>query len=78
MEKHFPKIAFREPVGGFRGNKPAFDGALLHAIVVDSPAVIFHFDVDVVAAVVGAQHDVPGGGFARRSTLGALLDAVRH
>ncbi len=78
MEKHFAKVAFRQPISGLRGNKAAFDGALLHPIVVDSPTVIFHFDVNVVAAVVSAQHDIPRGRFSRGDTVGALLDAVRH
>ena len=61
MEKHFAKIAFRQPVGGLLGNKPPFDSALLHSVVVDSPAVIFHLDVNVVATVVGAQQDISSG-----------------
>ena len=78
MEEHFAKIAFCQPVRSLLRNKAAFDGALLHSVVVDSPAVIFHFYVDVVSAVISAQHDIPRGWFARGRTISALLDAVRH
>ena len=78
MEEYLPKIAFRQPVGGLLGKKPAFDRALLHALVIDSTAVIFDLDVNVVPAVVGAQHDLPGGRFASGDAVAAVLDAVRH
>src|SRR5260370_39077050 len=78
MEQHLSKIAFREPVGGLLGNKPAFDCALLHALVINSTTVVFHLDVTVVAAVVRAQHDISSGRFAPVDAVRALLDAVRY
>src|SRR5260370_33587140 len=78
MKEHRPKVALREPVRGFFGNKPALDGSLLYALVIDSAAVVFDFNVNVVAAMIGAQHYVSGRRFAAGRAVGALLDAVRH
>src|SRR5579883_1372933 len=58
VEKHFAEIAFGEAIGGFRADEAAFDGALLDALVVDAAAVVFDFDIDVVAAVIGAERDL--------------------
>src|SRR5260370_34952199 len=78
MEKHLPHVTLGKPVGGLLGNQPTFDRALLHALVIYSTPVIFDFDVNVVAAVIGAQHDIPRGRFARSGAVSALFDAVRH
>ena len=78
MEKHFTQIAFRKPVGGLLGNKATFECALLHALVIDSTAVILNFDVDVIAAVVGTQHDIASRRFSRRYAVSTLLDAMCH
>jgi len=40
---------------GFVRNQAALDRALLHAFVVDAAPVVFHFDVNVIAAMIGAQ-----------------------
>ena len=77
MEEHFAHVAFGEAIGGFHRNQAALDGALLHAPVVDPAAVVLDFNVDVVAAVIRAQHDFSRGRLSRGGTIVAVLDSVR-
>ena len=52
---------------------------MFHAIVVDATAVVFDFDVDVIAAVISAEGDFAWFGFAgaaRRRELDAVGDGV--
>src|SRR5581483_2838864 len=76
MEKHFAKVTLGEAAGGLGRNESALDGALLHAFVVDAAAIIFDFDVDVIAAMVGAQEDSASFGFSGGETVGRRLDPV--
>src|SRR5260370_25640672 len=78
MEKALPNTARRTPVGCLPRNYPAFDRNLVQASLIVSAAVIFDFDVNVIAAVVGAQQDISGRRLARGNAVNALLDAVRH
>src|SRR5262245_31477718 len=57
MEKHFAELALRQLVGSFLGNDHATNGALFDTLVVNSPAIIFDYEVDVVAEMIGAQRD---------------------
>src|SRR5438105_15587942 len=78
MEEHFAQVALGEPVSGFHRNEAALNGAFLDAVVFDAPAIIFDFDVDVIAAVIRAQHDLPGFRFVGNNAIAARLYAVRH
>src|SRR5262249_5040106 len=69
MEQHLAKVAFREAVRGFRRDQSALDGALLHTLVIDAAAVVFDFDVDVIAAMVSTQRDLTRFGFATRDAI---------
>ena len=78
MEEHFAHVAFCEPVGGFHGNQAALDGALLHALVINAAAIVLDFDIDVVAAVIGAQRDFSGARLACRNAIAAELDSMGY
>src|SRR5215831_32101 len=78
MEKHFAQLAFRQLIGGFLSNDTAINCALFDAFVVNSPAIIFDFDVDVIAAMIGAQCDSADFRFAgERAPIGEF-DSVRN
>ena len=57
VEQHVAKFAFGQPAGGFMGDQAAFDCALLDALVIDAATVVFDFNVDVIAAMIGAKDD---------------------
>ena len=77
MENHLAQIAFGKAVGGLGRDESAFDGGLAHAVVVDAAAVVFHFYVDMVSAVVGAQGYPAGVRLAGRLALIGKFDTVR-
>ena len=76
--KHFAQIAFGETARGFLRNETGFDSALLHAFVIDPAPVVFHFNVDVVAAMVGAQDDLTLFGLASTDAIFGAFDSVGH
>src|SRR5258707_1338236 len=78
MEQHFAKVTFRQPVRGFVRNQAALDRALLHAFVVDAASVVFHFDVNVIAAMIGAQGNFAFFGLSLRRANLRQFDSVRH
>ena len=77
MEEHLTKIALRETVSRLRGNKASLNRAVLHALVINTAAVIFDFDVNLIAAVIRAQHDVPRWGLPSADSFAAVFDTVR-
>src|SRR5215472_6531459 len=77
VEKLFAQVAFGEAIRGFVRNEAAIDGTLLDTGIVNAAAVVFDFDVDVVAAVVGAEGDLALLGFARGGADLREFDAVR-
>src|SRR5258707_475399 len=77
MKEHFAEIAIGEAVGGFGRDEAALDGAVLHAFVIDAPTVIFDFDVNVIATMIGAQRNFSGFRFSGGAALGSIFDAVR-
>ena len=76
VEKHFAEIALGEAIGGFRRDEPAFDSTLFDAFVVDAAAVVLDFDVDVVAAMIGAQRNFADFRFAGCDSIRGSFDAV--
>src|SRR5439155_19154830 len=52
-------------------------GSLLDAFVVNASAVVFDFDVDMVAAMISAQGDATGLGLAREGAALRKFDAMR-
>jgi len=62
----------------FRGDEAALDGAVLHALVIDATAVVFDFDVNMIAAMVGAQGNFAGFRFSGGAALGSVFDAMRN
>src|SRR6266850_1496266 len=78
VEKHFAKVALRQPVRGFGRYEAALDRALLHTLVINSPPVVFHFNIDVIAPMVSAQRDVSRCRLACGRTVVAVLDTVRY
>src|ERR1700730_10694616 len=77
MEEHLAKTAMGEPIRCLTRDEAALNGAVLHAIVIDAAAVVFDFDVNVIAAMVGAQGNFTSFGFSGGAALGDVLDAVR-
>src|SRR5882757_9258906 len=77
MEEHLAEIAVGKPVGRFGRDEAALNGAVLHAFVIDATAVVFDFDVNMIAAMVGAQENFAGFGFSGGTALGSVFDAVR-
>src|SRR6267154_6694908 len=77
MEEHLAEIAVGKPVGRFGRDEAALDGAVLYAFVIDAAAVVFDFDVNVIAAMVGAQGNFAGFRFSGGAALGGIFDAVR-
>src|SRR5262249_19085411 len=73
---HFAEVAFGEAIGGFGRNEAAFDGGLLDALVVDAAAVVFDFDVNVIAAMIGAKRDSADFRLADGDAIDGMLDAV--
>src|SRR5882724_1859087 len=63
MELHFPKFSFGKTAGCFVRDKATIDSALSYAVVVDTAAVVFDFDVDVITAVIGTESDTADIGF---------------
>ena len=55
-----------------------FDGRGADFVVVDTAAVILHFDKDVVAAVIGADSDIAVIAFALVYLSSVALKAVRN
>src|SRR6266404_6106355 len=76
MEEHFTEVAIGEAVRGLGRDQAALDSALLHAIVIDAAAVVFYFDVNVIAAMIGAEGNFAGFGLSGGAAFGAMLDAV--
>ena len=76
-EKHFAEFAFGEPVGGDRATRARRSMAAADAIVIDAAAVVFDFDVDVVAAMIGADETRAVFGFASVAARVGVFDAVR-
>src|SRR5271155_198010 len=76
MEKHFAEVALGETIRGFRRNKPALKGAQFHAFVVNTAAVVFHFDVNVIAAVVGTKRNLPHFRLASSDAIFGPLDSM--
>src|SRR4029077_5059989 len=76
MEEHLAEIAIREAVRGFGRNETALDGAQLHAIVIDAAAIVFDFDVDVIAAMIGAEGNFSRFGLSRGATDVGVLNAM--
>src|SRR5438309_8368716 len=58
MEKQFEQIAIRESLRLVRGVQPQFDGSLADAFVINSPPIVFHFDINVIAAMVSAYRNI--------------------
>src|SRR5215472_6842318 len=77
VEKLFAQVAFGEAIRGFVRNEAAIDGTLLDTGIVNATAVVFDFDVDVVAAVIGTEGDLALLGFARGGADMREFDAVR-
>src|SRR5712672_3899432 len=77
MEEHLAEIAVGKPVGRFGRDEAALDGAVLYAFVIDAATVVFDFDVNVIAAMVGAQGNFAGFGFSGSAAVGRVFDAVR-
>src|SRR5712672_1025322 len=77
MEEHLAEIAVGKPVGRFGRDEAALDGAVLYAFVIDAATVVFDFDVNVIAAVIGAQGNFAGFGFSGSAAVGRVFDAVR-
>src|SRR5437016_2651728 len=78
MEQHFPKFPFGKIAGCFMRDKATIDGALSHAGVVDTAAVVLDFDVDVIAAVIGSESDAADFGFVSFATAFRQLDSVSN
>src|SRR6266403_5923798 len=77
MKEHFAEIAIGEAVGRFGRDEAALDSTVLYAFVIDAAAVVFDFDVNVIAAVIGAQGNFAGFRFSGGAALGSVFDAVR-
>ena len=54
------------------------DYALPNALVVDSAAIVFDFNKNVISAVVGANRNVSFVGFTGGLAKFGVFDAVRH
>src|SRR5260370_41952060 len=76
MEEQLAEIALGEAIGGFGRNETAFECALLHALVIDAAAVVFDFDVDVIAAMISAEGDFAGFGLASGAAHIGGLDSM--
>src|SRR4029077_19373108 len=64
MEQHLAEIAVGEAVRGFGRNETTLYGAQFHAIVIDAGAIVLDFDVDVIAAMIGAEGNFSLFGFS--------------
>src|SRR5271155_878984 len=76
-EKKFAELAFGKLGGGDGRHGAHFDDAAAGAIVINAAAVVFDFDEDVVAAMIGADADEALFGFAIALAGAAVFDAVR-
>src|SRR6202789_2596994 len=76
-EKKFAQLALGE-FGGRDGRHGAhFDYAAAGAIVINAAAIVFDFDENVIAAVIGADADEAFFGFAGALARAAIFHAVR-
>ena len=78
MEQHFPKFSFGKPAGCFVRDKATIDCALSYAVVVDTAAVVLHFDVDVITAVIGTESDTADFGFVSFAAAFRQFDSVSN
>src|SRR5438445_13240700 len=78
MEQHFPKFSFGKTAGCFVRDNATIDGALSYAVVVDTAAVVLHFDVDVITAVIGTESDTADFGFVSFAAAFRQFDSVSN
>src|SRR5208282_2677717 len=78
VEQDIAQVAFGQFVCHFLRNQANLDGVLAHALVINAAAVVFDFDEDVVAAVVGAQDHPPALRFSGGLPFGRVFNPVRH
>ncbi len=78
MEQHFSQFSFGQSARGFRETRPDSIALCLNPLVVDAAAVVFHFNVNVVATVIGAHRKIlPCSGLPAR-TIFRAFNSVRH
>src|ERR1700746_1395341 len=78
MKQHFAQVTFGQAVRCLTRNETTFDGALPDPRVIDAPAIVLHFHVNVIAAMIGAEHDAALAGLSRSESAGGKLDAMRN
>src|SRR5258705_5600789 len=78
MEQHFPKFSFGKTAGCFVRDKATIDSARSYAVVVDTAAVVFDFDVDVITPVIGTESDTADFGFVSFAAASRQFDSASN
>src|SRR6266446_951941 len=78
VKEHLAEIAVGQAVRGLRRDEAALDGAQLHAIVIDAAAVVFDFNVNVIATMVRAEGNFAGFGLSGGAADVGVFDSVSN
>src|SRR3954467_15378834 len=60
------------------GHYAGINGSLANAFVINAAAIVFHFDVDVIATMIRTDRDLPLVRLARIVPIVSTLDSMRY